>query len=108
LYFAVAECLTNVVKHARATAASVRLEYRNERLTVTVRDDGVGGAVIPQAGATSTDPSVGTGLAGTKRRLETFDGRMEVDSPVGGPTIVTLELPCALSSPRTLPSSETG
>ncbi|MEV4193434.1 sensor histidine kinase, partial [Streptomyces toxytricini] len=54
-------------------------------------DDGRGGA----------DPSRGTGLAGLRRRLDTFDGTLALHSPPGGPTTVTLEIPCALSSPKT-------
>ena len=64
-------------------------------LRVVVGDDGRGGA----------DPSPGTGMRGVMRRLAAFDGTMTVSSPTGGPTIVTLEVPCALSSPRTTPSS---
>ena len=58
---------------------------------VEVGDDGVGGA-----GA-----DAGTGLRGVARRLEAFDGALAVDSPAGGPTVMTLGVPCALSSPRT-------
>ena len=60
-------------------------------LRVQVDDDGVGGA----------DPARGTGLAGMERRLGAFDGILAVSSPVGGPTIVVIEVPCALSSPKT-------
>jgi signal transduction histidine kinase len=60
-------------------------------LRLAVVDDGVGGA----------DPAAGTGLAGVRRRLRPFDGTLAVDSPPGGPTIATLEVPCALSSLRT-------
>jgi signal transduction histidine kinase len=62
-----------------------------------VGDDGHGGA----------DPTGGTGLAGIERRLAAFDGTMALSSPPGGPTIVTMELPCVLSSPRTMLSSGT-
>ena len=47
------------------------------------------------------------GMRGVMRRLAAFDGTMRVSSPPGGPTLVTLEMPCALSSPRTMPSSGT-
>jgi signal transduction histidine kinase len=97
MYFAVAEALANVVKHARATAASVELSYDGERLRAVVADNGQGGA----------DPAAGTGLTGVGRRLAAFDGTMVVESPRGGPTVVTMELPCALSSPKTSPSSGT-
>ncbi len=97
MYFAVAEALANVVKHADASAASVDLSYDGERLRAVVADNGVGGA----------DPAEGTGLAGVSRRLAAFDGTMVVESPTGGPTVVTMELPCVLSLPKTSPSSGT-
>ncbi|MEO6509870.1 MAG: sensor domain-containing protein [Nocardioides sp.] len=95
VYFAVAECMANIGKHSGATSAWVRLEHDAGVLRVTVGDDGHGGA----------DPEAGTGMRGVMRRLSAFDGTMRVSSPSGGPTIVTLEVPCALSSPRTTPSS---
>jgi signal transduction histidine kinase len=64
---------------------------------MVVTDDGEGGA----------DPAAGTGLRGIERRLAAFDGTMALSSPPGGPTVITMELPCALSSPRTMPSSVT-
>ena len=60
-------------------------------LRIEVTDFGLGGA----------DPAGGTGLAGVEKRLASFDGIMAVSSPAGGPTIVVLEVPCALSSPKT-------
>jgi signal transduction histidine kinase len=90
-YFAVCEALTNATRHAGATRVTVDLRHTGERLLVTVVDDGRGGA----------DPGRGTGLAGIGRRLGTFDGVLSVDSPAGGPTVLTMEVPCALSSPRT-------
>ena len=66
-------------------------------LTAVVGDDGRGGA----------DPDAGTGMRGVMRRLSAFDGTMSVSSPDRGPTIVTLEVPCALSSPKTTRSSGT-
>ncbi|MGH8792146.1 MAG: sensor histidine kinase [Stackebrandtia sp.] len=96
-YFAIAETLTNVAKYARATQVSVRVEYFANRLGVIVRDDGGGGAVVTPGG----------GLDGVKRRLDSFDGTVTVNSPQGGPTVVTLEIPCELSSPKTTPSSPT-
>jgi len=97
VYFAVAECLTNVVKHAGATRAWVSLRHADGVLRAEVGDDGRGGA----------DPD-GSGLQGVGRRLAVFDGTMSVSSPAGGPTVVTMELPCALSSQRTKPSSGSG
>ena len=85
-YFVVSEALTNVAKHARATEAVVEVEQIGGRLRVRIRDDGVGGA----------DPSVGSGLAGLARRAASVDGTFALSSPVGGPTVVTVELPCAL------------
>jgi signal transduction histidine kinase len=95
VYFAVAECLANVGKHAAAENGWIRIEHADGVLRVEVGDDGRGGA----------DPTGGTGMTGVMRRVRAFDGTMMVSSPVGGPTIVTLEVPCALSSPRTTPSS---
>ena len=97
VYFAVAECLANVVKHASANRASVELTWDDGVLRATVTDDGVGGA----------SPDRGSGLAGVARRLDALDGRREVVSPTGGPTVVTMEVECALSSARTTPSSAT-
>jgi len=73
-------------------------QHVDDLLMLTVSDDGVGGA----------DPARGTGLRGIARRLAAFDGTMTVSSPPGGPTVVTMELPCVLSSPKTSPSSGTG
>jgi signal transduction histidine kinase len=82
-YFAVAETLTNVAKHAGASWAQVRLGYGDGRLLVTISDDGRGGATVAGGG----------GLAGVARRLSAFDGSLDVDSPAGGPTVVTMEIP---------------
>ncbi|CAM5459345.1 histidine kinase OS=Streptomyces aurantiogriseus OX=66870 GN=GCM10010251_21150 PE=4 SV=1 [Streptomyces aurantiogriseus] len=87
LYFAVSEALTNAAKHAAPTHVSVDLWYADGRIRAQVSDDGHGGA----------DPSRGTGLRGIERRLAAFDGLLAVTSPVGGPTTLTLEIPCALS-----------
>ena len=97
VYFAVAECLANVAKHASASRASVELSWDDGVLRAVVTDDGIGGASV----------EAGTGLAGVARRLDALDGRMEVVSPDGGPTVVTMEVACALSSARTTPSSGT-
>ncbi|QFZ21563.1 sensor histidine kinase [Saccharothrix syringae] len=90
-YFAVNELLTNAAKHANAQHVSVVATLKNDLLRVTVTDDGRGGA----------DLDHGTGLRGIARRCAVFDGKLRVHSPVGGPTAITLELPCASSSPRT-------
>ena len=67
------------------------LRHENRMLRISVTDDGNGGA----------DPARGTGLAGIERRLGPFDGVVAVSSPPGGPTMVTMEIPCALSSRKT-------
>jgi signal transduction histidine kinase len=94
-YFAVAECLANAVKHSGATRVTVSLLHDGSHLRVQVRDDGRGGAKSTEGG----------GLAGVAQRLRAFDGSMEVDSPLGGPTTVRMVVPCASSSPRTTRSS---
>jgi signal transduction histidine kinase len=93
-YFAVAEALTNGVKHSGASAVHIRMAYCAGMLRIEVTDDGHGGA----------DPANGTGLLGVERRVATFDGILAVSSPPGGPTIVVIEVPCALSSPKTCSS----
>jgi signal transduction histidine kinase len=98
VYFAVAECLANVVKHSGAERAWVKLRHQEGLLTVEIGDDGHGGAAL------GVDPARSSGLAGLVRRLQAFDGTMQIDSPPGGPTVVTVEVPCALSSPKTSPS----
>ncbi|MEV0422470.1 sensor histidine kinase [Streptosporangium canum] len=90
LYFAAGEALTNLAKHSDAVRAWVRLRHSGGVLRLTVGDDGRGGA----------DPAAGTGLHGIARRLSAFDGSLAVSSPSGGPTELTMELPCALSSPK--------
>jgi len=90
VYFAVAELLNNVAKHADAGCVLVRVRYAGGMLRAEITDDGNGGA----------DAGNGTGLAGIERRLSAFDGILAVNSPVGGPTIVVIEVPCALSSPK--------
>ena len=95
-YFAIAEALANVVKHASATHVTIRVLKRDDLLEMTVEDDGVGGA----------DASRGSGIDGVARRLSALDGVLTLDSPAGGPTKVVMVVPCASSSPKTLPSSE--
>src|SRR6516162_10085100 len=90
-YFAIAEALANTVKHAGARSAQIRIRHSAGLLRIEVSDDGIGGA----------DPALGTGLQGVERRLGTFDGILAVNSPPGGPTMIVMELPCALSSPKT-------
>jgi len=102
-YFAIAEALANAVKHSGARLVQIRIRHTADRprppagrpvpgvLRIEVTDNGGGGA----------DPSRGTGLHGVERRLGTFDGILAVSSPAGGPTMIIMEIPCALSSPRT-------
>jgi signal transduction histidine kinase len=88
VYFAVAEALTNSAKHAAAQHAWVWTRHDGGTLTVMVGDDGVGGAQLTPEG----------GLVGIERRLSAFDGTMSMASPLGGPTIVTMKVPCELRS----------
>ncbi len=96
-YFSVAELLTNVVKHAGATQIWVSvLPQGAERFAISVRDNGVGGVLQPAVG--TGDTGVGGGLSGLAARARTVDGELAVDSPSGGPTVVTVLLP--LTVPR--------
>ena len=84
-YFVVAEALTNVAKHSRASHAKVVVEGHGYpgTLTVMISDDGIGGA-----------DAHGPGLSGLADRVSGVDGRLSVESPAGGPTIIAAELPC--------------
>ena len=90
-YFAIAELLTNAAKHSGARDARIEASHADGVLRIEVTDFGLGGA----------DPTAGTGLVGVEKRLAAFDGTIKVISPVGGPTIVILEVPCASSSAKT-------
>ncbi|MBJ8343118.1 sensor histidine kinase [Antrihabitans sp. YC2-6] len=81
-YFSVAELLTNVTKHAHATQVWVDARDTDGDVVLTVRDNGIGCA----------DPARGTGLAGLAARTQTVDGSLDVVSPPGGPTVVTIAL----------------
>jgi signal transduction histidine kinase len=85
VYFVVTEALTNVAKHAKAARAEVRIQRSGDVLTVVVTDDGRGGA----------DADLGTGLRGLADRVSGVDGKLTVVSPLGGPTTLTVEVPCA-------------
>jgi signal transduction histidine kinase len=82
-YYVVAEAITNVAKYAQASSATVTIDRANGTATVTVSDDGVGGA----------DPASGSGLRGLAARVEALNGRLDIDSPLGGGTRITAEIP---------------
>ncbi|WP_407285346.1 sensor histidine kinase [Streptomyces sp. BP-8] len=83
-YFVIAEALTNTTKHSRATRAEVHARLHTDVLTLSVSDDGIGGAA----------PEGGTGLTGLADRVAAADGRLRISSPPGGPTLLHVELPC--------------
>jgi signal transduction histidine kinase len=83
-YFIISEALTNIAKHARASSAVIAVDRAGSALTVVVTDDGIGGA----------NPERGSGISGIARRARSVDGTFCLDSPPGGPTIVSVELPC--------------
>ncbi len=82
-YFVVAEALTNVAKHAKASRALVTVTRSGNLLNVAVSDDGMGGASV-----------AGQGLSGLAARVAGIDGRLLVTSPDGGPTVIEAVLPC--------------
>ena len=90
-YFAVSELLANVSKHAEARETWIDIRHTDGMLRIGVTDNGHGGA----------DPARGSGLRGIERRLASFDGILAISSPPGGPTAVTMEIPCELSLPKT-------
>lgn len=91
MYFVATESLTNVAKHSGAATCSISLSIADERLVLMIGDDGVGGAHVAK----------GHGLAGLADRLRAVDGELTIDSPPGGPTVITAEVPCELLSPTT-------
>ena len=82
-YFCAAELLANVAKHSGASRATVSVTDQDRRILMTVTDDGSGAACLAPGG----------GLAGLLERVQTVDGSLHIDSPPGGPTAVTIELP---------------
>ena len=86
-YFVIAECLTNVAKHAHATSAVIRICHHGGHLSVEVGDDGVGGA----------DPD-GSGLQGLIARVAALDGTLRITSPPGGGTLVHAQIPVRAAS----------
>ncbi|MET9678687.1 sensor histidine kinase [Streptomyces coeruleorubidus] len=83
-YFVIAEALTNAIKHSEATRVEVHARLHTDVLTLSVGDNGIGGAT----------PEGGTGLTGLADRVATADGRFRISSPQGGPTLLHVELPC--------------
>ncbi|MFG2919435.1 sensor histidine kinase [Kitasatospora sp. NPDC048298] len=83
-YHTIAEALTNAAKHSRATRSTVRVARDGDRLAIEVTDDGIGGA----------DETLGTGIAGIRHRVLALDGTVRLHSPAGGPTTITVSLPC--------------
>jgi signal transduction histidine kinase len=86
-YFVVSEGLTNITKHSQASQASqaeVIVKQAGDRLHIIITDDGVGGA----------DPGRGSGLAGLAQRAAAVDGTLDITSPLGGPTLLSVDLPC--------------
>ena len=88
-YFTVSEVLNNAMKHSGARTGSIDARHHDGTLVIQVSDDGRGGA----------DPALGSGLRGTERRLAAVDGFITILSPAGGPTMVSIEIPCELSAP---------
>ncbi|MGA5319787.1 sensor histidine kinase [Streptomyces seoulensis] len=82
-YYTASELLQNISKHSHAHTATLDLWHTPHHLMLQIRDDGIGGA----------DPAHGSGLAGLAERLGAVDGVFVVDSPPGGPTVITAELP---------------
>lgn len=88
-YFTVCELLTNAGRHSGARSATIRVDLSEDVLRLRVHDDGQGGA----------HQRAGGGLAGLAERVGVVDGRLAIDSPAGGPTTVTVEIPCPAGEP---------
>jgi signal transduction histidine kinase len=84
-YFVVSECLANIARHSAAKHAEIDVRRSGDMLRLVITDDGIGGA----------DPARGSGLASLAQRTKSVDGRMQIESPAGGPTVISVELPCA-------------
>ncbi|WP_215447889.1 sensor histidine kinase [Streptomyces sp. ATCC 21386] len=83
-YFVIAEALANAIKHSEAMRVEVHARLHTDVLTLSVGDNGIGGAT----------PEGGTGLTGLADRVAAADGRFRISSPQGGPTLLHVELPC--------------
>jgi signal transduction histidine kinase len=93
-YFIIAEALTNVAKYAKAKTATVRAAGRGNELRIEVADDGIGGA----------DPGSGSGLRGLVDRLAALDGTMTIDSPLGGGTRISAQIPITRPTSPSVPA----
>jgi len=82
-YYLVAEALTNAVKHAQASSASIRVAAEDGLVVIEVADDGIGGATVER----------GSGLLGLADRVAALGGQLTVDSPPGAGTLVRAEIP---------------
>lgn len=83
LYYVVSEALTNVLKHAHASAVRIDLNRKDPEIRLTVSDDGIGGA----------DPTQGSGLTGLKERVQALGGTIRVTSPAGAGTSLAVTIP---------------
>jgi signal transduction histidine kinase len=83
-YFVISEALANIAKHSGASRADIVARRAAGRLHLSIADDGVGGAVAHH----------GSGLAGLADRVGGVDGTLYIDSPIGGPTVLRVDLPC--------------
>jgi signal transduction histidine kinase len=93
VYFCAAELLTNVAKHSGARHATLEAVHVPGLIRLRVSDDGHGGATMAAVGWNSGEKSTGSGLRGLADRVRMVDGRLDIVSPPGGPTVVTVELP---------------
>lgn len=84
VYYLINEAMTNIARHSGAKSAKVYGRYQTDMLVLEITDDGHGGA----------DAGAGSGLTGLADRLTALGGRMRVSSPVGGPTLLHVEIPC--------------
>ncbi len=97
VYYVVSESVTNATRHAHASVVEVDAESSGGTVRARVRDDGVGGA----------DPSRGSGLTGLKDRIEALGGTFSVQSPAGGGTTVSCELPVVADAGQSAPATRT-
>ncbi|MFC8130654.1 sensor histidine kinase [Streptomyces sp. NPDC057302] len=99
-YFATREALTNIARHSDAPRARIEAHHQHETLRIRIRDEGKGGA----------DPAHGSGLTGLADRIAVLDGTLTLASPPGGPTVLSVEIPCRaqhLTDPRNLKKGAT-